>query len=324
MELKAINMCGINIIKTPLNYTGNKSRLLDQILPLFPKKINRFVDLCCGGASIGLNVIEHSKEVICLDINKSVIELLQTLQMFSEKSIVSKVEDIIREFGLSDTFNNGYDIYKKYVEGNNGFKNYNKVGYEKLRNYFNATPMDANTRSIYLLVLLSYCFNNDIRFNSAGKFNMPVGKTDFNASIRDKLHSFKIGTKNKNIKFYFSDFSVVKEFELSKDDFVYCDPPYLITNAVYNLANSQNNNSWTESQEHKLLDTLEFLHNNGVKFALSNVLSKEGQENTILINWIKKHKFKIIDIDYHYRSSSYHKKNRQAKEREVLVLNYDI
>lgn len=318
-------MYGTNdFVKTPLNYTGNKSRLLDQILPVFPKEINRFVDLCCGGASIGLNVIEKSQEVICLDINKSVIELLQTLQIFSEKSIISNVENIIKKFGLSDTFNNGYDIYKKYVEGNNGFKNYNKAGYEKLRNYFNSVTLDSHTRSLYLLVLLSYCFNNDIRFNSAGKFNMPIGKTDFNASIRDKLHSFKVGTKNKNIKFYFSDFSVVKEFELSKDDFVYCDPPYLITNAVYNSANSQNNDSWTDAQEYKLLDMLDFLHNSGVKFALSNVLSKEGIENIILINWIEKNKFKVIDIDYHYRSSSYHKKNRQSKEREVLVINYDL
>ena len=318
-------MCDVEgFVKTPLNYTGNKSRLLSQILPVFPKKINRFVDLCCGGASVGLNVIGNSQEVICLDINKSVIELLQTLQMFSEKSIVSKVESIIAEFGLSDTFNKGYDIYKSYVEGNNGFKNYNKAGYEKLRNYFNSAVMDSNVRSIYLLVLLSYCFNNDIRFNSAGKFNMPIGKTDFNASIRDKLHSFKVGTKNKNIKFYFSDFSVVKEFELSKNDFVYCDPPYLITNAVYNMANSQNNNSWNDFQERKLLDTLTFLHQNGVKFALSNVLSKEGLENTILIDWIEKHKFNVLDIDYHYRSSSYHKKNRQSHEREVLILNYGI
>lgn len=28
----------INYIKCPLNYTGNKYKLLSQILPLFPKK----------------------------------------------------------------------------------------------------------------------------------------------------------------------------------------------------------------------------------------------------------------------------------------------
>ncbi len=311
-------------IKTPLNYTGNKYRLLDQILPLFPQNVNRFVDLCCGGATVGLNAITFSKEVICLDINRHVIELLQTLQMFSENNIVQKAEEIINQFALSDTFNNGYEVYRDFVEGNNGFKKYNKEGYLKLRDFFNNTVIDSSIKPIYLLVLLSYCFNNDIRFNSSGKFNMPVGKTDFNASIRSKLHSFKIGTKNKNIKFYFADFTVIREFELTKSDFVYCDPPYLITNAVYNSGNSQDNISWGEYQEQSLLNVLAYLHDNGVKFALSNVLSKEGKTNDILLKWIKKYKFNIVDINYHYRSSSYNKKNRQSNEREIVVLNYDI
>lgn len=318
-------MCATDdIIKSPLNYTGNKSRILSQLLPLFPKKINRFIDLCCGGATVGLNVLDRAKEVVCLDINKELIELLQTIQMYSEQNIVMKIEDIINKFNLSDTYNNGYDIYKNYIEGNNGFKNYNKEGYTKLRDYFNSTFMDPNTKSIYLLTLLSYCFNNDMRFNSAGKFNMPIGKTDFNVSIREKLHSFKVGIKNKNIKFYFADFSVVKEFELGKGDFVYCDPPYLITNAVYNSANSKENQSWTEEQEKKLLNTLDFLNKIQVKFALSNVLSKEGIQNDILIEWVTKNKFNIIDIDYNYKSASYNKKNRASKEREVVVTNYDI
>ncbi len=311
-----------NYIKTPLNYTGNKSRLLEQIIPLFPKKINRFIDMCCGGASIGLNVINQSQEVVCIDINRPLIELLQTLQLFSENSIISKAEEIIYSFNLSDTFNKGYSVYKPYVEGNNGFKKYNKNGYEKLRTFFNSSQLETGEKSIYLLVLLSFCFNNDIRFNSSGKFNMPVGKTDFNASIREKLHSFKQGIKNKNIKFYFSDFSVVKEFELSENDFVYCDPPYLISNAVYNNSNCQHS-AWTEYQEERLLDTLDFLSQKGIRFALSNILSKEGANNTILQKWIEKNNFSVVDIEYHYRSSSYHKINRKSNEREVVILNYD-
>ena len=34
--------------KTPLNYTGNKYRLLEQIQPYFPQKIKVMVDLFCG------------------------------------------------------------------------------------------------------------------------------------------------------------------------------------------------------------------------------------------------------------------------------------
>ena len=310
-------MCLDNFVKSPLNYTGNKSRLLKQILPLFPKNINRFVDLCCGGASVGLNV--KADEIICIDTNTSVIKLLRTLKFFSEDKIINKIESIINEYHLSDTFNKGYDKYRRFIDGNNGLKKYNSKGYLKLRDFFNKKQQNMYDSSIYLFALLSYGFNNDIRFNSSGNFNMPIGKTDFNASIRNKLSSFKQGTKNKNIDFYDADFRIVKELGLKSDDFVYIDPPYLITNAVYN-----ENGAWDETQEKELLNTLDYLNSINVKFALSNILSKYGEKNLILHKWIKKNKFKIVYIDYHYRSASYNKKNRLAEEKEVVVLNYGI
>lgn len=310
-------MCKNNFVKSPLNYTGNKSRLLEQILPLFPNNINKFVDLCCGGASIGLNA--KANEVICVDINNNVIELLRTLKFFSEKTIIDKIEAIIKEYGLSDTFNNGYEKYKKFIVGNNGLKKYNTEGYLKLRDSFNKKQQNSYDRAICLFTLLSYGFNNDIRFNSKGYFNMPTGKTDFNVSIRGKLSSFKDGTKNKNIDFYFADFRIIKELGLTHNDFAYIDPPYLITRAVYN-----ENGAWDEVKEKELLEILDYLTSINVKFALSNILSKEGQKNTILSKWVKKNNFKVIDINYHYRSSSYNKKNRTAEEKEVVVLNYGI
>lgn len=305
-------------INTPLNYTGNKYRILDQILPLFPNKINRFIDLFCGSSTVGINAIDISNEVICLDINKHVINLLQTLLLFSESSILSKVEYIINTFELSNSYQFGYERYKDYVRGNNGLKEYNKNGYLKLRQYFNTTTMSQYDQSFHLLVLLSYCFNNDMRFNSSNNFNMPVGKTDFNANMREKLHSFKCGTQNKNIKYYVADFSIIKEFELTKNDFVYIDPPYLLSNAVYN-----ENNLWNDFLEKKLLATLSYLDSINIKFALSNILSKNDKTNDILYNWIEDNGFTIIDIDYHYRSASYNKKNRSANEREVVILNYE-
>ena len=43
-------------IKSPLNYVGGKYRLLSQIIPLFPDKIDTFVDLFGGGFNVGINV----------------------------------------------------------------------------------------------------------------------------------------------------------------------------------------------------------------------------------------------------------------------------
>ena len=38
-----------NFVKSPLNYTGGKFKLLDEIIPLFPKHIDTFCDIFAGG-----------------------------------------------------------------------------------------------------------------------------------------------------------------------------------------------------------------------------------------------------------------------------------
>ena len=48
------------MIESPLNYTGGKYKLLPQILPYFPKNIDRFVDIFCGGCNVGCNVKANS------------------------------------------------------------------------------------------------------------------------------------------------------------------------------------------------------------------------------------------------------------------------
>jgi site-specific DNA-adenine methylase len=46
--------------KNPFNYTGAKFKLLPQILPLFPDKINTFVDLFGGSGELTFNTqAEH-------------------------------------------------------------------------------------------------------------------------------------------------------------------------------------------------------------------------------------------------------------------------
>ena len=44
-----------NYIKSPLNYIDGKHKILKKIIPLFPKKINTFVDLFGGGFNVGIN-----------------------------------------------------------------------------------------------------------------------------------------------------------------------------------------------------------------------------------------------------------------------------
>lgn len=44
------------LVKSPLNYSGNKYKLLPQILSLFPNDIDTFYDLCGGSGTVLMNV----------------------------------------------------------------------------------------------------------------------------------------------------------------------------------------------------------------------------------------------------------------------------
>lgn len=307
-------------MKTPLNYTGNKSRLIDQFMDHFPDKVDTFVDLFCGGGTVGLSV--NAKKVIFIDNNKNVISLLKHLGKNNFDTLLPRLEALIREYGLSYSAKFGYAKYRAGIQkaDNNGLKEYNTLGYYKLRLDYNSLQNKFSKKALDMLyILITYAFNNDMRFNRNGEFNLPIGKTDLNKSNIKKLKEYIHRVKKINCVFICGDFREKKIWDiLIKADFIYVDPPYLLGNAVYNEMSN-----WTEETEQELLDLLEILNNHKKKFALSNILRKAGASNGPLSDWIfQRRDLHVIDIDYHYRSASYNKINRNAKEQEVLIKNY--
>lgn len=299
------------IIKSPLNFTGGKHKLLPQLLPLFPKEISTFVDLFCGGCNVGINI--EAKRIICNDIDKNLIGLLSFFNNKSYEALFPKIQEVIKDFNLSDSERNGYAYYN--CNSNTGLGRFNSSGFFNLKESFNNLNSNDEKYFIYLYVLIVYSFNNQIRFNSNGKFNLPVGKRDFNIRMQNKLHNFLSVLTTKNISFSNSDFSDIKISEFEKNDFFYVDPPYLITCATYN------EKSWNKEEEKRLLSYLDKLTKNNIRFALSNVLSTDNKTNSILKNWLEERNYNCYHLDYSYKNSNYHKKSI-AKSDEVLITNY--
>ncbi len=303
-------------IKSPLNYTGNKYRILPQITKYFPKHTKVFVDMFCGGATVGFNV--DADKVILIDNNPRVINLLKFLAEKDIHVIISKIEKVIKEYNLSYSYKYTYKKYRDegYVVGNNGLKKYNEKGFYKLREDYNKL-LNKNTdkANIMLYTLMVYAFNNDIRFNSMGDFNLPVGKTDFNKNNYNKLIAYNNRAKETKYEFICSDFRSKKVSNIiNKASFVYCDPPYLITTAVYN-----ENDGWNCDKEEHLLKLLSKIAKRNIPFALSNVLKTKLKTNIQLESWINENNYDVHKINYHYKSSSYNKKNRDREEQEIIV-----
>lgn len=304
----------LELIQSPLNYTGGKFKLLPQILPLFPANIDIFVDLFCGGANVGVNV--KSNKTILNDTNDNLTLLFSMFKNLGN-DFLPLIDEIIEKYQLSQSSKYGYDYYN--CDSNTGLAPYNKDKFLKLRDDFNNSKDIGYYHYAMLYTLILYSFNNQIRFNSNGHFNLPVGKRDYNEKMKQKLQKFIDRLNEKNYKFSNLDFRDFDISTLNSNSFVYADPPYLITCATYN-----EQGGWNETDEHDLLYFLNDLHKNNIKFALSNVLRSKGKENSILIDWTQRNsdKYKVINLNYSYNNSNYQTKNKNEITEEVLIINY--
>ncbi len=297
------------IKRSPLFYVGDKYKLMKQLINLFPKEINTFYEPFVGGGTVFLNI--EANKYFVNDIDEHLINIHKLLINGSKKPKIffNDIEKIIHKYKLSYSYKKNIvpDCLKKEFK-KTYYAKFNKEGYSKLRlsvnNYEKNDPL-------ILYILLIYGFNRMLRFNGGGKFNLPVGNVDFNKNVVNALNGYfdfvngrKISITSKDFKNFFSN---KKYFE---NDFVYLDPPYLISASEYNKR-------WNQKLEIELLENIDNLNKKGVKFALSNVTHYNDSKNNILLEWMRKYKAHKIESNY----INYHNNGKKVI-KEVLITNY--
>lgn len=277
------------MIKSPLNYIGGKYKLLNQILPLFPTKINCFVDLFSGGLDVSLNV--KAEKIICNDINNYVIELYKFFKNQDTETLINEINSKIASYRLTK---------------------HNKEAYLKLREEYN-----SHKNPLHLFLLICYGYNHQLRFNSHGEFNNPFGKdrSSYNKNIEGNL--IRMMGKIKDFEFWNFNFRNLELVFMQPGDFLYADPPYLISCGSYNDG-KRGFEGWNMVDDYILFRKLDELHEKGVNFALSNVIRHKKKENQQLKEWSKKYNIHLICSDY--SNSSY--QSSTSETEEVLVTNY--
>lgn len=288
-------------VNGPFNYLGNKYKQLPQLFSFFPESAV-FVDLFCGGGSVGIN--SNSKKVIFNDSSKQLMALYCYFKTHDAKDIIEQIEQLIKHYGLSDTAKYGYRYYS--ANSSKGLADVNRAGFYELRSDYNRT---RDSLLFYLLII--FAFNNEIRFDKTGNYNLPVGKRDFNKSMQNKLITFVARLRQLDCSFSSKSFTDV---DVPDNAFVYCDPPYTITAACYG------NQHWNKQNDQELFAYLDRLDQRGIKFALSDVLEHKGIINQELEQW--RQGYVTHSIEYDYNNSNYHSLAKWHKTREILVTNY--
>lgn len=297
-------------IRSPFFYVGDKYKLMPQLSKLFPNNISTYVEPFVGGGSSFLNI--KAEHYLVNDIDKYVIELHKCLSSYADspEKFLSKLYDIINEYGLSCSFKGVTvpdELKKRFVK--TYYSQFNKDAYAKLKEKFN-----KQQDMVILYVLLIYGFNHMIRFNASGDFNLPVGNVDFNKNVYKAIINYMSFMRDNQIEFYNLDFIAflqLIESRLDNDSFIYLDPPYLISGSEYNKY-------WNEDEEKRLCEFLDNLNSRGIHFGITNLIYHKGKVNQTFIEWTKKYLVYSVNSNY----ISFNDNTIKKDSKEVYVTNY--
>jgi len=270
-----------------LKWAGGKTQLIEQFKPLFPKKINRYIEPFVGSGAVFFHIIQNfnPKEIILSDTNE---ELINTYKIVKED-----VERLIIEL-------------KQHSEYH---KSKGKPYYLTIRATDPKTLPDLE-RAARFIYLNRTCFNGLYRVNLKNQFNVPMGSY----KNPDIIQEEKIRIASKLLsKVILKIMSFEKIVPLAKKgDFIYLDPPYYPLKKTSFTTYTKNN--FLDDEQILLKKVCIKLHKKGCKIMESN-------SDTKFINELyDSEEFKIHIVQARRLI------NRNAEDRgkinEVVITNY--
>lgn len=300
---------GRQYLESPIFYMGNKYKLLKQLMPLFPASCEVFVDLFGGSGVVSMNY-HGTRQTIYNEYNINIYELIKLFATHSFEELDAYFQSVVDKYDLQTGLKrNMFDSEEAFLADTDA----KKVRYNKFREDYN-----KNSQKDYrdLWVLSVFSCNHLIRFNTKNEFNASFGSNgNYNDNLKKKVQNGC--TALKGLILCNEDALTLDLSGLTDKDFVYCDPPYTNTTAVYNEKRAFG--GWTVDNDKELFTILESLDKKGIKWGLSNVFVCRGKKNEHLIKWCEEHNWNV-----HHLSRNYNPFSRGNSENdEVYICNYD-
>ena len=269
-----------------VKWAGGKTQLIEQFVPLFPKKFNSYLEPFVGSGAVFFHIIQNfkPKEIIISDINEELINAYRIVKTDVERLIIELKQH--KEYHMTE-----------------GKKYYLTI---RATNPNELPPLERAARFIYLN---KTCFNGLYRVNLKGKFNVPMGSYKNPDIIQEeKLRMVSKLLKKVIIKVL----SFEKIFNLAKKgDFVYFDPPY------YPLKKGKSFTTYTkgaflEKEQELLAEVFKKLDKKDCSVMLSNSDTKFIKDLYIKYNINLVQATRMINCNG----------DKRGKINEIVVTNY--
>lgn len=280
----------MSVIVPPIKSQGIKTKLVPWIKQCLPSYKGRWIEPFMGTGVVALNLA--GSRALLADTNPHIVNFYKKIQdgKITGQNVRTYLEQ--EDILLRGSPNDGYD---HYIE---------------VRKRFNSGEFS----SFDFLFLSRAGFNGMMRFGKKGNWNIPFCKKPNRFA---PAYITKIVNQVNNVALIIKpQWTLINQsfektiLEATKDDLIYCDPPYFGRSVDYF-------NGWTEDNEKKLFDLLK---ETKAKFILSTWHHSEWRANEMIDKYWDK--FNIVTKNHFYHNGG-HLENRKSVV-EALVCNYDI
>ena len=226
-----------------LKWAGGKAQLLDVFTRRVPQGLNEgtlpvFVEPFIGGGAVyfKFNSIFRFKECHIFDINEELV-LAYSVVKNDVRGLIDYLGDVSDDF-LSRNDSGRKDYYYTMRDAFNRAKgaiNFTQYGEEWIE------------RAGQLIFLNRTCFNGLYRVNSRDEFNVPFGRYRNPRILHEGvLRADSVALRNTTV--HLGDFTLAEPY-ISKDTFVYFDPPYRPLNQTSSFTQYSKDRFTDEEQE---------------------------------------------------------------------------
>lgn len=285
-------------MKPMLKYRGGKTKELGEIRKFIPKFSGNYVEPFFGGGALFFDL--EPERAIINDINISLMTFY--------KGIRDEYDKVKKElYVLQREHENNRENYEKQKKVNPQKKipDKNEEIYYNMRASYNGNlNLGFHPATIYYYIN-KMAYSGMIRYNKKGEYNVPYGRyKNFNTDLISEKHRDLL-----KISDIYSD-SYEKIFNLlTKDDFLFLDPPYDCIFSDY--GNIETKDGFTEDMHRKLSLDFDNLGCKALMVISKTDLTKELYGNKIIHEYDKTYS---VNIRNRFKSEAKH----------ILVANFEI
>ncbi|WP_035243363.1 DNA adenine methylase [Desulfitobacterium hafniense] len=249
------------LVAPVVKWVGGKRQLLEDLTPLFPKRVMSYCEPFFGGGAVLFKLQPDTAWVN--DINSELIRMYEVIR--------DDVEELIRALGEHPNEEEHFYRVRDWDRDKEKYGNLSKVQKAARVIYLNKT-----------------CYNGLFRVNNDGEFNTPFGHyKNPNIVNEHTLRAVSAYFQRAQITFSSTDYAEVLA-GVAKGTFVYLDPPYDPVSSTANFTGYAKG-GFDRAEQIRLRECCDELDRRGIKFMLSNSATEfiKEQYGAYLITIVK-------------------------------------